>query len=140
MGLEPTPGPWQGPVLPLYYDRPKHENFSTPASRLQVPIGVREKRRDSQKRTRSLVLPRFKTHERSPGGVSPNLQHARCLNNGRLPLPFGKFRGLCAVCINAGKPLTVFVKNGNLPVFMLPPFVFPELRAFSCDFCFSHDH
>src|SRR6267143_449464 len=22
MGLEPTPGPWQGPVLPLYYDRP----------------------------------------------------------------------------------------------------------------------
>jgi hypothetical protein len=27
-----------------------------------------------------------------------------------------------------------------LPVFMLAPFVFPELRAFSCDFCFSHDH
>ena len=23
MGLEPTPGPWQGPVLPLYYDRPE---------------------------------------------------------------------------------------------------------------------
>ena len=23
MGLEPTPGPWQGPVLPLYYGRPE---------------------------------------------------------------------------------------------------------------------
>jgi hypothetical protein len=31
MGLEPTPGPWQGPVLPLYYDRPKHKNSSMPA-------------------------------------------------------------------------------------------------------------
>lgn len=31
MGLEPTPGPWQGPVLPLYYGRPKHKNFSTSA-------------------------------------------------------------------------------------------------------------
>ena len=31
MGLEPTPGPWQGPVLPLYYGRPNLENSNTPA-------------------------------------------------------------------------------------------------------------
>jgi hypothetical protein len=26
-GFEPVPGPWQGPVLPLYYDRPEQGNF-----------------------------------------------------------------------------------------------------------------
>ena len=28
MGLEPTPGPWQGPVLPLYYDRPINKTLA----------------------------------------------------------------------------------------------------------------
>jgi hypothetical protein len=28
MGLEPTPGPWQGPVLPLYYDRPDRKTVA----------------------------------------------------------------------------------------------------------------
>lgn len=44
MGLEPTPGPWQGPVLPLYYDRPEQENSSTTAFRRQVPIAALGKR------------------------------------------------------------------------------------------------
>ena len=43
MGLEPTPGPWQGPVLPLYYGRPKHENSSTSTLHRQVLAGTREK-------------------------------------------------------------------------------------------------
>ena len=43
MGLEPTPGPWQGPVLPLYYGRPKHENSSMSALHRQVPTGTWEK-------------------------------------------------------------------------------------------------
>ena len=37
MGLEPTPGPWQGPVLPLYYGRPKLQNFNTPTLPRQGP-------------------------------------------------------------------------------------------------------
>lgn len=37
MGLEPTPGPWQGPVLPLYYGRQNQQNFNTPAICRQVP-------------------------------------------------------------------------------------------------------
>ena len=40
MGLEPTPGPWQGPVLPLYYGRPNQRNFNTPAIRRQEPRGM----------------------------------------------------------------------------------------------------
>jgi hypothetical protein len=37
MGLEPTPGPWQGPVLPLYYGRPKQRNCNMPAIGRQEP-------------------------------------------------------------------------------------------------------
>jgi hypothetical protein len=40
MGLEPTPGPWQGPVLPLYYGRPNQRNSNTPAIWRQDPSGV----------------------------------------------------------------------------------------------------
>ena len=39
MGLEPTPGPWQGPVLPLYYGRPNHRNSNTPSFPRQDPSG-----------------------------------------------------------------------------------------------------
>jgi hypothetical protein len=40
MGLEPTPGPWQGPVLPLYYGRPNQRNFNTSVFRRQEPRGM----------------------------------------------------------------------------------------------------
>lgn len=40
MGLEPTPGPWQGPVLPLYYGRPNQRDFNMPAFRRQDPSRV----------------------------------------------------------------------------------------------------
>ena len=37
MGLEPTPGPWQGPVLPLYYGRPNQRNSNTSSFWRQDP-------------------------------------------------------------------------------------------------------
>jgi hypothetical protein len=40
MGLEPTPGPWQGPVLPLYYGRPNQQNSNTSGFRRQDPSGL----------------------------------------------------------------------------------------------------
>jgi hypothetical protein len=43
MGLEPTPGPWQGPVLPLYYGRTNQENCSTPALHRQALTSTSEK-------------------------------------------------------------------------------------------------
>ena len=60
-----------------------------------------------------------------------DLKYPRCPDNGRLPLPFGKFGGFCAVGIYTTEPLTVFVKDRNLPVLVLAPLVFSELRAFS---------
>ncbi len=52
MGLEPTPGPWQGPVLPLYYDRPDtsklyHDTLAAARS-YRHPIGIRRFARDLQ--------------------------------------------------------------------------------------------
>ena len=47
MGLEPTPGPWQGPVLPLYYGRPNQQNFNTSAFRRQEPGGTVIKQADA---------------------------------------------------------------------------------------------
>ena len=55
----------------------------------------------------------------------PDLQDTRCLNDRRLPLAIGKFDGLGAVRVHAGEPLPIFVKDGNLPVLMLAPLVFP---------------
>ena len=58
MGLEPTPGPWQGPVLPLYYDRPEQENFITSPVRRQDRIGTRICAcNQTQKRTRARLSP-----------------------------------------------------------------------------------
>src|ERR1700730_8632327 len=50
-----------------------------------------------------------------------DLKHTRCLNNGRLPLPFGKLGSFGAVGVNTGKSFSVFVKNRNLPMFVPAP-------------------
>jgi hypothetical protein len=60
-----------------------------------------------------------------------DLKHTRCLNDGRLPLPFGKLGSFGAVGVNTGKSFSVFVKNRNLPMFMLAASVLPQLGAFS---------
>jgi hypothetical protein len=67
-----------------------------------------------------------------------DLQDPRGLHDGRLPLPLGKLGGLLPVRIDASKPLPILVKHRDLPVLVLAPPIFPELRAFSCGFCFGH--
>jgi hypothetical protein len=69
---------------------------------------------------------------------SADLQDPRGLYDGGLPLPLSKFRGLFPVGIYAGKPLSVLVKHGYLPVLVLSPPILPELGAFPCGFCFGH--
>ena len=108
MGLEPTPGPWQGPVLPLYYDRSEHQNSSTSLFPRQVPIGFGN------------------DHE-----SLAHLQNAGGLDDRRFSLPFGEFRGFGAIGVNAGKSLAVLIKNGHLPVLVLSTPVFSELGRFS---------
>jgi hypothetical protein len=41
-------------------------------------------------------------------------------------LPLCKRSSLLMIRVHASKPLTVIVKQGYLPVMMLPPCVFPE--------------
>jgi hypothetical protein len=64
------------------------------------------------------------------------LEDPSCLNDGRLSLPFSKIRSLGAVRIYAGKLLTIFVKNRNLPVLMLASLILPQLGALSFFQCF----
>ena len=137
MGLEPTPGPWQGPVLPLYYDRPKQENSITAALRRQDIVKLRQEHSVGKHKTNGVGLFPLEIHPRHPTG-SADLQHSRGLNDRRLPLALGKFGGLGAVGINAREPLAVLVKDRDLPVLVFAPLIFPVLRALSWSFCFCH--
>jgi hypothetical protein len=137
MGLEPTPGPWQGPVLPLYYGRPNHRNSNTPAIRRQDLRGIQiakrlantpEERRGSGQASRQ--------DPKTMG--SPDLQYSSGFYDGRFTLPLGKFGGLFPVCIHAGKPFSVLVKHSHLPMLVFAPSIFSELGTFSCGFGFGH--
>src|SRR6266699_3398495 len=131
MGLEPTPGPWQGPVLPLYYDRPgttKLYHDALAATR-SYPIGVQRIVRRPQEETHPW-RPQLRTAGNPVLCCLAGLKHARCLNDGRLPLPLSKLGSLGMVRVNTAKFLAVFVKNRNLPVFVLSPSVLPQLGAF----------
>jgi hypothetical protein len=48
------------------------------------------------------------------------------LHDWGLFLPFCKRSSLLMIRVHASEPLTVIVKQGHLPVMMLPPCVFPE--------------
>jgi hypothetical protein len=133
-GIEPVPGPWQGPVLPLYYDRSNSKTLARP--RCVGKFGSIS----SMKFFDEGIGRKSEKHPGFCGVLSANLQHACRLHDGRLPLAFGKLVGLRAVRIYAGKPLTVFVKNSNLPVLVFAPFVFPEFCAFPTDLCLSHNN
>src|ERR1700686_1491452 len=133
MGLEPTPGPWQGPVLPLYYDRPKHQNFSTTALRRQVSVTIKEAGQARKHKCRAGVRSVWESGPGCPRG-SPDLQHPGCLNDRRLPLPLGEFGGLSSVGVHASEPFAVLVKDSYLPVLVLAALVFSKLCAFSWSF------
>ena len=138
MGLEPTPGPWQGPVLPLYYGRPNQRNSNTSAFRRQDPSRLETKKRSCKHTSGPQSL-----RSGNPWGPlkqlgSADLQNTGGLYDGRLSLPLSKFGGLFPVRIHASKPLPVRVKHSHLPVLVLAPPIFPKLSTFSCGFCFGH--
>ncbi len=68
----------------------------------------------------------------------PDLQYSRGLDDRRLSLPLSKLHRLLTGRVNAGEPLAVFVEDGNLPVLVLAPLVFSELRTLTCSFSFWH--
>ena len=130
MGLEPTPGPWQGPVLPLYYDRPETgklyhvrpcgDKILSASHKVILHAFAEARRWRTQRCTAKPVL-----------CILADLKHASCFNDGRLPLAVSKLGGFGAVGIHTSKPLSVFIKNCNLPVLVLASSVLPQLGAFS---------
>jgi hypothetical protein len=138
MGLEPTPGPWQGPVLPLYYDRPNQQNSSTSWFLRQDPCSIVLRKPCTYTRR---AWHRRSTWRRLSARIavgSADLQNPCSLHDGRLSLPLGKFSGLFPVCIHSSKPLPVLVKHGHLPMLVFPPPILAKLGAFSCGFGFGH--
>src|SRR5215472_12577523 len=139
MGLEPTPGPWQGPVLPLYYGRAEQNDSSMPASERQDVRGghaflqlIRGANSGSRIALRS-------SRTATPEG-SADLQYPGGLYDGRLALALGKFGGLFPVGIHASKALPILIEDGDLPVPVLAAAIFSELGAFACGggFCLGH--
>ena len=130
MGLEPTPGPWQGPVLPLYYDRPETG---------KLYHVIRAATRSYRARKAHLIHCIKRASCDALSRIARNsalfdladLKHARSFYDGRFPLPFSELGGFSTVCINTSKFLSVLVKNCYLPVLVLASFVFAELGAFS---------
>ena len=128
-GFEPVPGPWQGPVLPLYYGRPNQRNFNTPSIHDKIPRAWKSRTmarihhgpRPSQ--ARSL----FRTCNAMG---SADLQYPRSFYDRGFSLALRKFGGLFPVRIHTSKPLPVFIKHCDLPVFVLRRRSLPSLVRF----------
>lgn len=69
---------------------------------------------------------------------SADLQYPGGFYDGRFPLPLGELRGLFPVRVNASKPLSVFVKHGDLPVSVLSTPVFSELGPLTSGLWLGH--
>jgi hypothetical protein len=137
MGLEPTPGPWQGPVLPLYYGRPDQRNSNTPAIQRQDTREGRFHQTSLDTPIRPALPCRASVAKRETA-ESADLQDPRGLHYGGFSLPLSKLGSFLAVCVNTREPLPVLVKHGDLPVLVLPPAIFPEFGTFPCGFGFGH--
>ena len=118
------------PYYPYTTTAPEQQNFITTPLRRQDPIDVQGIAHRPQGGTHPW---RAQLHTaRNPVLCClADLKNARCLNDGRLPLAFSKLGSFGTVSVNAAKFLTVFVKNRNLPVFVLSPLVLPQLGSFS---------
>jgi hypothetical protein len=137
MGLEPTPGPWQGPVLPLYYGRSNQRNSNTPAICRQDPRGAEINNLPARAPMGRCPSGQASLQARKTMG-SADLQYSRGFYDGRLSLPLGEFGGLFPVRIHAGKAFPVLVKHSYLPMLVFAPSIFTELGAFPCGFGFGH--
>ncbi len=124
-GLEPPPTAWQAVVLPLYYGRSAYAFYSTGPARRQA----RPQRQTGTPRPSFPCSSGTGLWENARGLV--DLGHARRLYHRRLLLPFGELRRFGAVRVHPREFLAVMVIDGNLPVPMLAPLVFPELGSFS---------
>src|SRR4029077_11919022 len=81
-GFEPVPGPWQGPVLPLYYGRPIQRNIITATIRRQGPSrrSILTGLADTPEASRPGGLKSF--HSPQDNGISRLARTARSLRPG----------------------------------------------------------
>jgi hypothetical protein len=144
-GIEPSPRPWQGRVLPLYESRKKRIYiYSMPFRREQVlasaslpqlskELGTRP---PNPSRTIGAPQPRRNPQTNAPSLI--NFHDAGGFHHRRSPLPLGETRGSLAVDIDARKLLAVLVVDRYLPVTVLSAPVPPHAAGLAGTFRFRH--
>jgi hypothetical protein len=148
-GIEPSPPPWQGGVLPLYESRERQSE--------QVLIACgREAEQALVRVAHACVVPARPTRRTTcttqkliaetgidrrckglghplTNGRSELLIHfedARRLDDRRFLLPLGKAHRAITVDIDAGKSLAVVIVDGDLPVAVPAPAIFVKTTGF----------
>jgi hypothetical protein len=141
-GLEPPPGAWQAPVLPLYYGRPVFGIYSTPPKTRQARRQVADNAQDETPVTRTRTgagSPNAPRDSPLPGqGHSTNnLQlnlayqdNARGLHDGRPFLPVRKSRSFGPVGVHTGELLAIAIVHGYLPVAVFATLIIAKSAAF----------
>ena len=106
-GIEPSPPPWQGGVLPLYESRKEF-------SRFDFSFIARQKSRDKAGRAHTTAPQRLANGAKCFELI--HFQDSGGLDHGRFLLPLGKPLSAIAIDIHAGEFLPVLVVHGDLPV------------------------
>ena len=137
-GIEPSPRPWQGRVLPLYESRengltfiawrPNADKFSRSASKSEFP---------RSRSPKALNAPSVQTRLRAADLVY--FQDSGGLHHGRFSLPLGEPGGAIAVDIDARELFTVFVINRDLPMAVLSSAVPAHSAGLAGLFRFRHN-
>ena len=138
-GIEPSPRPWQGRVLPLYESRSDNRIYSMERRRAarrerskccETAAGSAEMRYEAPGLSRRGVCPGQQT-PRASIERSVDFANARRLHDGRSPLPVGKMLCALAVDVHAREFLAVVVIDGHLPVAMLAALVAIQTLLYS---------
>jgi hypothetical protein len=117
-GIEPSPPPWQGGVLPLYESRPLRTQQNELTLYSTRPRSPQDLTGASSVLTKRPGVARFVGTPTVVWGLI-DFHDARCLHDRRLLLAFGKAFGTFTVDIHPGELLTVVIVDSNLPVAML---------------------
>jgi hypothetical protein len=119
-GIEPSPPPWQGGVLPLYESRMR----SILAVHLFIACSITASK--STREIRGCLR-------------SIDLDNAGALDDRRFFLPLGEMLGALAVDINPCEFFTVVVVDSHLPMAVLSPAVLVESGGIP-SFLLAHDN
>ncbi len=137
-GIEPSPRPWQGRVLPLYESRLDKNIYSTGGGERQgADNRARRKRQPNAVRPGPHPRSRCPLRINGPDRSSVHFSDASGLNDGRSFLTLGEMLGALAIDVYSSELLTIVIIDSDLPVLV---FAAPVAVESSSPFLLSLDH